>query len=227
MNNVYKFVAKAIISFAIISGANNALQGQSTITRDSGTSAAPTTNIQTVNAVQSGLWTVGIDAAKNTVRLANSESDPLPVKITSNGPTRSPFQSRVVVTVPAGYGVGSTTLPIPVGKRMVIENLSAVARVPQGLHPFMQFLTFFNNGDTVLDARDIAYHRIALVEQGNFYGQITSTANHKVLVFSDERVAGNANLGVTVSFGISGTVTQAATAEVTFSGYFEDASTTP
>ena len=182
---------------------------------------------QTVNAQQAGPWTVGIDPANNTVRLPNTEADPLPVKIAASGPARKPFQSRVVVTIPAGSGVASAQLFIPSGKRMIIENVSAVARVPQGLYPFMQFLTYFDNGDTVFDAQDIAYHRIALVEQGNFNGQINSTANHKVLVFSDERVVNHSNLVVTVSFGVSATVTQPTTAEATFSGYLEDAPSTP
>ena len=182
---------------------------------------------QTVNAQQAGPWTVGVDPANNTVRLPNTDADPLPVKIAASGPARKAFQSRVVVNIAAGSGVASSQLFIPSGKRMVIENVSAIARVPQGLYPFIQFLTYFDSGDTVFDAQDIAYHRVALAEQGNFNGNIWSTANHKVLVFSDERVINHSNLGLTVSFGVSAIVAQQVTAEVTFSGYLEDLPTTP
>jgi hypothetical protein len=180
-----------------------------------------------VNAQQSGPWTIGIDAGKNTVQLANSEANPLPVKITSVGAARKPFQTRAIVTIPAGAGVGFTNVNIPVGKRLVIENVSAVARFPQGLQAFMQFLTYLDNGDTVFDAQDLAYHRISLVEQLNFNGQITSTANHKVLVFADERVGAHYNLVAAISFGLSGSVAQATSAEMTFTGYIEDLPTVP
>lgn len=218
--------AKTAQIVALLLVLSSALLAQSTSnSKEPTASAAPTGSTQTVNAQQSGEWTLGIDPAKNTVQLANSEANPLPVKIAPSGPARKPFQRRVIVTVPAGYGVGHTNMVIPSGKRLVIENLSSVARVPQGLWPYVQVLTFFDSGDTVLDAQDIAYHRMAFVEQGSLNGQTTSTANHKVLVFADEHVATNYNLGVTISFGISGTVTQATYAEVTLSGYIEDAPT--
>lgn len=218
--------AKTALPVALLLVLTASLFGQSgSTTKDTTTNAAPTNNTQTVNAQQSGVWTVGIDPVKNTVQLVNSEANPLPVKIAPSGPARKPFQKRVVATVPAGSGVVHTTMFIPTGKRLVIENLSAVARVPQGLWPYVQVLTYFDNGDTVLDAQDIAYHRIAFVEQGSVNGQTTSTANHKVLVFADERVVTHYNLGVTISFGISGTVTEATQAEVTLSGYIEDAPT--
>ena len=215
--------AKTAMLFSLFFIAAGSVFAQSTgSTKDIATNAAPNTNTQTVNAQQAGSWNVGIDPARNTVQLANSEANPLPVKIVQNGPTRKPFQRRVIVTIPASYGVGSTSLPIPAGKRMIIENVSAVARYPEGLDPFMLFLVYFDDGNGVLDAPDIAYHRIALVEQSLLNGVMTSTANHKVLVFADAQYGNASNLAVTVSFGVTGYVSQATTAELTITGYLED-----
>lgn len=215
--------AKAALSIAVVITGSITLTAQTAAnSKESSTTAAPTGQTQTVNAVQSGLWTIGVDPAKNSVRVANPESDPVPVKVVSNGPARQPFQRRIVVTIPAGYGVGSTQLHIPYGKRLTIENISAVARVPAGMNPYLQLLTFFDSGDGVFDPQDIAYHRLALVSQGDFYGNITSTANHKVLIFADEKVASNTGMEITFSFGVSGTVSQPATAEYAVSGYIED-----
>jgi hypothetical protein len=48
--------------------------------------SAPTANTQTVDARQSGTWTVGIDPAKNAVQLSNTTANPLPVlNITFSG----------------------------------------------------------------------------------------------------------------------------------------------
>jgi hypothetical protein len=62
------------------------------------TQAAASSNPQTVNAQQSGAWTVGLDPTRNTVQLPNTPSDPLPVKVVGSNPARTPFQKRIIVT---------------------------------------------------------------------------------------------------------------------------------
>src|SRR4051794_10464429 len=85
-----------------------------------------TSNVNVVNTA-----TVGIDPAKNTVQVANSASGPLAVAVT-NAPVRRPFQARVNLDIPDGANANSERLNIPVGKRLVIENVSALTFGPQG-----------------------------------------------------------------------------------------------
>lgn len=183
--------------------------------------AAANTNPQLVDARQSGAWTLGIDQAKNMVRLTNSEADPLAVKVIG-GQSRKPFQFRIIVT-PTSTGNQSQNVAIPAGKRLVIENVSAVARCPEGFKMEINFFTYLDNGDGVGDINDITFHRIALTDQGVFDGTFIASANHKVLVFADELI-GTAHFGLTLQARLSGTpapnsFTQA---QVTFSGYIED-----
>lgn len=167
--------------------------------------------IKTVNARQDGDWNVGI---------SNTSSNPIPVQIVSNGGGRKAFQARVAVG-PQGTGFQTAHLTIPAGKRLVIENVSAVARRPQGLQMEMQYFTYLDNGDGIGNSSDITFHRITLAEQGTFDGTAISTANHKVLVFADERI-GTAQFSVGFQARLNGTTTGFTNAQITFSGYLED-----
>jgi hypothetical protein len=60
-----------------------------------------------VNSQQSGLWTVGVDSAKNTVRVANSAANPVAVELFGSGSARKPFQVRFVA---AESAFGQVTL---------------------------------------------------------------------------------------------------------------------
>lgn len=125
---------RSLLLFAIILGIAGIAPAQSPETKEneSGKTQSPAaSNPKTVNAVQSGPWTVGLDQAKNTVRIANTEAEPVPVKImpTSNG--RKAFQARLIVA-PQGEGFASALMQIPAGKRLIIENISAVGRTPEG-----------------------------------------------------------------------------------------------
>jgi hypothetical protein len=199
--------------------------GQSGKTME-GAASTPTTNLanpQTVDARQSGAWNVGIDPAKNTVRVTSSSADPLPVKIIGSGSARKPFQARVFVA-PTGTGFSSGFLPIPVGKRLVIENVSAIARSPEGMRMEINFYSYIdNNGDGVGDVSDIVFHRIALTDQGTFDGTAIASANHQVLVFADEQI-GTGHFGVTAQARLNGTPSPNAfaQAQLTISGYLED-----
>ena len=166
---------------------------------------------------------VGIDPENNIVRLPNTAENPLSVRV-ENQPVRKPFQARVIV-VPAGTGNSTALLTIPAGKRLVIENVSAIARCPAGLRMEINFSTYMDNdGDGVGGIEDITFHRIALIDQGVFGDTSIATANHKMLVFADERI-GAASYGVSVQARLSALPpagNSTIQAQLTFSGYLED-----
>ena len=112
---------------------------------------------QTATKVQ----TVGIDPTKNVVQLTNTTANPLPVSVTNASPARKPYQVRTSVG-PAGIGFASANVPLPAGKRFVIENISAVTRAPEGIRMEVNFFSYTDsNGDGVGDVQDITFHRIA------------------------------------------------------------------
>jgi len=151
-------------------------------------------------------------------------SSPHPVPLTTKEPYRKAFQARISV-VPLGTGFQSQILPIPAGKRFVIENVSAITRSPEGLRMEVNFFCYIdNNGDGVGDIADITFHRIALTDQGVFDGTAIASANHKVLVFADEQI-GTQHFGIVVQARLNGSYTPEPAivqAQLTFSGYLED-----
>ena len=152
--------------------------------------------------------TVGIDPAKNTVKVES---------------TKKPFQARVFVT-PLGNGFSSGSLPIPEGKRLVIENVSVISRIPEGLKAEVNFYTYMDNdGDGVGGIEDIVFHRIPLTDQGVFDGTAISVFNQKMLVFADSKI-GDATYTVVAQARVNGTVPANAPSQVQFtiSGYLED-----
>ena len=174
-----------------------------------------------VDAKQKGHWTVGIDPTKNGVTIVNS--NPLPVSIVSGGATssRKVFQIRMFVG-PTGAGNDISHFLLPVGKRLVIENVSAISRIPAGLKAEVSFFTYVDsNGDGVGDSQDITFHRLVLTDQGTFDGVAISTANHKMLVFGDGSI-GATQFSIGLQGRLSGTTTEFTQIQVTFSGYLED-----
>jgi hypothetical protein len=166
--------------------------------------------------------TVGIDPARNVVQLPNTSVNPLSVKV-ENAPVRKPFQARVFVT-PAGTGFSSGTLAIPAGKRLVIENVSVIGRVPEGLKLEVNFFTHLDNdGDGVGGIEDIVFHRIPMIEQGVFDGTAISVFNQKMLVFADSKI-GDATYAVVAQARLNGMPAPNTTvqAQFTVSGYVED-----
>jgi hypothetical protein len=229
MNKFMNYYVTAIgLSLCFAAAAAAPVFGQTGGSKTAGSTATPTisaANTQTVDARQSGDWTVGIDWIRNTVKLQNSPADPLPVKVIGSGSARKAFQARVSVNVTPGSGFQTQFLPIPAGKRLVIENISAVGRVPAGGRMEIRLDSYLdNNGDGVGDLSDIVFHRIALIDQGTFDDMTVLTANHNVLIFADEQI-GTSHFGVGVSVrmnGVSGTVQ--GQGQVTVSGYLEDLS---
>jgi hypothetical protein len=170
---------------------------------------------------QEAAKTDGGSPVKSAVRLASSPVEPLSARVTRDQPERKAFQARISVS-PQGNGFQSALLPIPAGKRLVIENISAIARCPEGFRMEINFFTYLdNNGDGVGDLADITFHRIALTDQGTFGDTAIASANHKVLVFADEQI-GTSHFQVVVQARLNGSTTGFSQAQVTFSGYLED-----
>ena len=218
MNKLRNNLAIAIFALTLAVVSAGSAFGQTT----KEVSAAPNTNPQLVDARQSGAWDVGIDETKNTVKLTNSDANPLAVKVIGSGSARKAFQFRLAVN-PTSNGFQSQYIAIPAGKRLVIENISAIARSPAGYKMEINFFTYVDNGDGVGDSADITFHRIALTDQGTFDTTSIASANHKVLVFADEQI-GTAHYGLTLQARLNGTPApnSFAQAQVTFSGYVED-----
>jgi len=180
--NIYTAVRSAIL-FTFVLVLTNSLFAQSETKKDSVLSASPSTNIQTVNAQQSGAWTVGIDATRNTVQVANSVENPVPVTIV--GVSRQPLQRTISLSIFAGGPSSSTETfyAVPDGKRFVIENVSASAEIPAGESVQLMFLT-----NTTNTTGNSAYHMIALTPQGTFGSSAVFMANHKTLVYGAGRI---------------------------------------
>lgn len=217
---VINIAATTAMLFSLFFIAANSTAAQSAgTTKAAATNGAAASNPTTVNAQQTGPWTVGIDAAKNAVRVVNGDADAVSVKLVGTGPGRKPFQFRMSANAPDQSTVG---FQIPAGKRLVIENISAIARTDPGIHMLIDMWSYFDNGNGVYDAADLTFHRVALTDQGIFAGHQTATANHKVLIFADERI-GTDHFGLTLMVRLDGTPTGTTNqGQVTFSGYMED-----
>jgi hypothetical protein len=153
-----------------------------------------------------------------------SSPDALPAAFAKEPAPRKAFQARVIVT-PVGNGFQSQILPIPAGKRFIIENVSVITRCPDGLRMEVNFFCYIdNNGDGTGDIADITFHRIALTDQGVFDGTAIASANHKVLVFADEQI-GTGHYGITAQARLNAappTNPAFLQAQFTLSGYLED-----
>ena len=219
LGNRYKSVL--IFPVLILSFASVAF-GQAGASKD--VSVVNTPNVNVVNTP-----TVGIDPAKNTVRVVNTQSDPLPVTVVGRA-VRRPFQARVNLSISPGGNSSIVTLPIPAGKRLVIEDVSALTFQPQGQGLLISFLTavddsVVSNDPGTGDNGGFEGHDLVLVSQGMFNGLERSTAHEKMLVFADESVKTPSSTlsGIGVNVHLSrGTFDGSAGARVTFSGYVED-----
>jgi hypothetical protein len=82
----------------------------------------------TVKAVQQGPWNVAI-AGTPAVSVSNSEGNPLSIRDVDR-PTAQPFQYEVDLTVGPGFGGQNAFVPVPAGKLLVIEHVSAFGYTP-------------------------------------------------------------------------------------------------
>jgi hypothetical protein len=136
-------------------------------------------------------------------------------------PVRKPFQARIIVNTQSN-GFQTVFMPIPAGKRLVIENISAIARTAPGQRVEMHYFTYMDNdGDGVGGLEDITFHRITLSDQGTFGDMAIASANYKVLVFADELI-GTTHYQVGFEARLNEYAATPAHAQITFSGYLED-----
>ena len=207
MNNLKKYITFPIgLSIIMVASFTGSALGQSGASKDADSmTTINSVNTPVVEARQSSALSIGLSTAN-----------------TKDEPARKPFQMRAAINVPIGGSVASGFLPIPAGKRLVIENVSAVGRCPEGLRMELKYWTYFDDGDGVGDPlNDITFHRIALTDQGTIVGSAVSTANHKVLVFADELI-GTSHFQIGIQVNLSGSATSVAQGQITFSGYMED-----
>jgi hypothetical protein len=214
LSNAYKSLI--VFSIMILGFASSAF-GQTGSYKD--VNVVNTPNVNVVNTP-----TVGIDPTKNTVRLANTQTDPLAVMVVG-GTVRRPFQARVNLTIPSGANADSATLSIPAGKRLVIEDVSAITFQPQGQSLLIDFTTALEDQVGSNDTGGFENHDLVLVSQGIFNGLERSVGHQKMLVFADESVQTPFSilrgLGVIVNLS-RGTLLGSAGARVTITGYVED-----
>jgi hypothetical protein len=76
----------------------------------------------TVSAAQSGSWTMTV---------GNLSDAPIPVRDVNN-PANQPLQATAALSLEGTNGQYATLTTVPVGKRLVIENVSASALIPTG-----------------------------------------------------------------------------------------------
>jgi hypothetical protein len=196
-----------VLSFA------NIAYGQTTSSKE--VSVVNTPNVNVVNVP-----TVGIDATHNLVRLPNTQADPLAVTVVGDA-VRRPFQVGVNVLISPGGNADFTRIEIPAGKRLVIEDVSAVTFQPEGQGLLLNFVTGLEDLVAVTGQDEFETHNVILVSQGLFNGLERSVAHQKMLVFA-EQLSG---VGIILQMS-RGSVTGTAGARVTFSGYVEDLPTT-
>jgi hypothetical protein len=177
-----------------------------------------------VLTVAGGPTIFGQTAGKTqNVTVVNSDAAPVPVKVIKESKKR--FQFTVGTDILAG-GSGRTILfPLPVGKRLVIEHVSARTYRPAGIRMNIEFGTYYDNGDLFGPEQGLAFHGIALIEQGaELSGNEVSAASHDVLVFAEDRLGTTTDLPLRVRFSLSDTVPfgKFARGTVVFTGYVED-----
>ncbi len=111
-------------------------------------------------------------------------------------------------------------LPIPAGKRFVIEDVSAVTFEPAGQRLLLDLMTPADDGCGFEDV-----HNVVLISHRLFGGLEWSTGHEKTTIFANESVQTNpgprSGLNVIVTVWRSG-MTGTARVRVTLSGYVED-----
>jgi hypothetical protein len=134
--------------------------------------------------------------------------------------SRRPFQMSVNLELRPDVNANLARLPIPAGKRFVIEDVSAVTFQPAGQRLLLDFTTPADDGCSFEDV-----HNVVLISQGIFGGSEWSTAHERVMIFADESVQTNpgpqSGLDLIVTVWRSGMIGSAGV-RVTFSGYIED-----
>jgi hypothetical protein len=94
---------------------------------------------RTVQAQQNGAWNVGI-VGMPVVKIGSDPANPIYVRDV-NGSKPQPFQQEVEVMLEPGMGGQNAGIMVPVGKLMVIKQVSASAFAPLGQKLLFSVLT--------------------------------------------------------------------------------------
>lgn len=163
-------------------------------------------NTPTVKAQQNGAWNVGITGTP-TVKLDDSAANPVFVRDVDR-PTAQPFQYEAVVTLEEGQGGQNAVIPVPVGKLLVIENVSV-----WGMAPADQRIQQFAILTHVAPDNVYRPHYLHFTKQDNGYGANEYSVGQQLRIYADTpnayaRVtrtsANNLNSTVTFNFTVSG-----------------------
>jgi hypothetical protein len=170
-----------------------------------GTTNVAVQNIPAVNSKQSGAWNVGIIGTPS-VEVGNDDANPVLIRNVDR-PEAQPFQYEAVVTLEEGEGGQNTPIPIPQGKLLVIEHVSAF-----GVAPADQKLSTFSILTHVAPDNTLRPHYLesTKVDLGN--GSNQYTVSQQLRLYADMP---DAAARITRA-GTSGT----ATIRFTVSGYF-------
>ena len=164
-------------------------------------------NTPTVNAKQSGAWNVGI-AGTPTVEVGNEAGNPVLTRDVDR-PTAQPFQFEAVVTIEDGFQGGNAGIPVPSGKLLVIENVSAF-----GLAPASQRIQSFSINTHVAPDNVLRSHYLQFTKQDTGFSSYEYTVSQMTRVYADTPSAS--------AYVFRATSSGTATFRFVVSGYFVD-----
>lgn len=163
-----------------------------------------------------GLLTIGGNAPESTGQLTDLPLYGLADK-DEKTPQRTPFQKQITIN-PTGLGLNVVALQIPVGKRLIIENVTVVVRCSESQRMEVSFLTYTSNG---AGGVKMTTHKLLLQKQGSFRESAIFTASEKGSMFADEKI-GNDHFSISVAARLNTVTAPFAQAQFTFTGHLED-----
>lgn len=119
-----------------------------------------------------------VDAAQAVV-VTNTPSSPVPVRDVDN-PARSPFEASLAFDMRDGVDNNQASFAVPAGKRLVIEFVTAIVRVPQGQSVIVLFFAqIAPSGPPGIG------HVIVVTPQGVFNEDNNFMASQQMRVYAD------------------------------------------
>jgi hypothetical protein len=146
---------------------------------------------------------VGIDPASNTVQLANTTANPVPVFNLNDA--SQPFQVGAGITQ-SGTNVSLIDIAtVPAGHRLVIEFISTIGQVPPGQHvELMEIITVTDpfggaTHELLVNAQPPAVSGDFLFRASQQVKLYANAGSQVKALFRRSTSAGNATFGVTIS----------------------------
>lgn len=155
-------------------------------------------NTPTVQAQQNGVWNVGINGTP-TVQVGNSSLSPVLMRDVDRA-TAQPFEQELDVAMSDGQGGENAFFTIPLGKLLVIEQVSAFGTAPAG-----QKLNFSILSRVLPDLTQRPKHLSSVQDLQTFRVQ-----SQQVRIYADANAAvridrGTANTGIaSATFVVTG-----------------------